>query len=75
MHAAYQAPGMHGGSGTQRWSRCSFGSAFQLCRRPALGSRRVYLEGQPNSLLALSFSEWVRERRELKFLLSQLDLN
>ena len=36
--------------------------------------RRVYLDSQPRSLLAASFSEWVRERRELKFLLSQLDL-
>jgi hypothetical protein len=35
---------------------------------------RAYLESQPSSLLAASFGEWVRERRELKFLLSQLDL-
>jgi hypothetical protein len=37
----------------------------------------AYLDaaGGPRPLLAASFSEWVQERRELKFLLSTLDLS
>lgn len=39
--------------------------------------RSAYLDaaGGPRPLLAASFSEWVLERRELKFLLSTLDLS
>lgn len=41
-----------------------------LCCRAYLDSFRG-----PRPLLPASFSEWVQERRELKFLLSQLDLS
>ena len=44
---------------------------------PSPAACRAYLDaaGGPRPLLAASFSEWVQERRELKFLLSQLDLS
>ena len=37
--------------------------------------RRAYLDSCARTLLPPSFSEWVQERRELRFLLSHLDFS